>query len=139
MAIEKIMSVHHPYKFAAAFSLVPACRAKVTAEFYAPLIVFIAGDDDANDPAFCIKMGETKRKDGHPPLKVTVNLPFRHFHGWRMGYSHSAAQDTPSADRRIPQGRSVGERGRAEIADRSRLSLLDAAQAVEGVVVVVAP
>ena len=94
MAIEKIMSVHHPYKFAAAFSLVPACRAKVTAEFYAPLIVFIAGDDDANDPAFCIKMGETKRKDGHPPLKVTVNLPFRHFHGWRMGYSHSAAQDT---------------------------------------------
>jgi dienelactone hydrolase len=104
MAIEKIMSVHHPYKFAAGFSLVPACRAKVTAEFYAPLAVFIAGDDDANDPAFCIKMGETKRKDGHPPLKVIVykgafhgymdNLPFRHFHGWRMGYSHSAAQDT---------------------------------------------
>ncbi len=48
MAIEKIMSVHHPYKFAAGFSLVPACRAKVTAEFYAPLIVFIAGDDDAS-------------------------------------------------------------------------------------------
>jgi len=22
------------------------------------------------------------------------NLPFRYFHGWRMGYSHSAAQDT---------------------------------------------
>jgi dienelactone hydrolase len=104
MAIETIMSVHHPYKFVAGFSLVPACRAKVSAEFSAPLIVFIAGDDDANDPAFCIKMGETKRKDGHPPLKVIVyegashgymdNLPFRYFHGWRMGYSHSAAEDT---------------------------------------------
>ena len=22
------------------------------------------------------------------------NQPFRHFHGWRMGYSYSAAQDT---------------------------------------------
>ena len=49
-------------------------------------------------------MGETKRRDGHPPLKVIVykgafhgymdNLPFRYFDGWRMGYSRSAAQDT---------------------------------------------
>jgi dipeptidyl aminopeptidase/acylaminoacyl peptidase len=32
MAVETIMSVHHPYKFVAGFSLVPACRAKVSAD-----------------------------------------------------------------------------------------------------------
>jgi hypothetical protein len=30
--------------------------------------------------------------DGHPPLKVVVYQGA--FHGWRMGYSHSAAEDT---------------------------------------------
>jgi hypothetical protein len=87
------------------------------------LIVFIAVDDDANDPAFCIKMGETKRKDGHPPLKVIVykgalhgymdNLPFRYVHGWRMGYSHSAAQDTVGKSLRTSRaisGRAVSSR-----------------------------
>ncbi len=104
MALEPLMARNQPQKFAAGFSLVPACRDKVNVELAAPALVFIAGDDDANDPSFCIKMGETKRKDGHPPLKVIVysgafhgymdNVPFRYFMGWRMGYSHSAAQDT---------------------------------------------
>lgn len=103
MALEDIMAVHHPNKFAGGFSLVPACAGKKTAKFYAPLVAFVAGNDDANAPSHCIEMAQMRRTNS-PPLSVTVyktalhgymdNLPSRTFHGWRMGYDPAAAADT---------------------------------------------
>ena len=102
--MEKSMARHHKHKFAAGFALVPNCATKKNDDFYAPMIAFIAGDDDANPASHCIEMGQKKRAADHPPLKVIVydgayhgymdNMPFRYFNGWRMGYSHSPTQDT---------------------------------------------
>src|SRR5262249_39415573 len=58
MALEEIIGRNHPHRFAGGFVLVPSCKDKKTARFYAPLAVFAAGHDDANDPKHCVEMAE---------------------------------------------------------------------------------
>jgi dienelactone hydrolase len=103
MALENVMGMDHKNKFAGGISLVPSCKDKKSASFYAPLMVFVAGNDDANEPNHCVEMAWKDRND-KPPVHVTVykaalhgymdHVPLHRFHGWRLGYDALAAKDT---------------------------------------------
>lgn len=104
MAMEDVMSKYHPFKFKAGFAMVPGCGGKITANFYAPLIIFSAGRDDANSPDKCKALAEHTRAANHPLVRAVIyrtalhgymdQVPIHQFHGWRMGYDAFAAEDS---------------------------------------------
>jgi dienelactone hydrolase len=104
MAMEDVMAKYHPHKFKMGFAMVPGCGGKITANFYAPLVILAAGQDDANSPEKCKALAQHSRATGHPLVKTVVyrtalhgymdNVPTHIFHGWRMGYDAFAAEDS---------------------------------------------
>ncbi|MEW6450053.1 MAG: prolyl oligopeptidase family serine peptidase [Pseudomonadota bacterium] len=104
MALEDVMAKHHANKFAMGFALVPACRGKITANFYAPLFIFSAGQDDANPAEKCVELAKHERQAGHSTVKTIIyraalhgymdRVPPHRFHGWRMGFNEPTAKDT---------------------------------------------
>jgi dienelactone hydrolase len=114
MAMETKTVAHHPFKFKAGFALVPGCGDKERETFYAPLIVLVAGQDDANNPSKCVALGNYKRADDHPLVKVIVyrdalhgfmeEVPNHRFHGWRMGYDEFAANNSLDVVREVIKG-----------------------------------
>jgi dienelactone hydrolase len=70
VAMTKLES-DHTYKFAAGFPVVPPCVYPSIryADFYAPMVLFVGADDDANDPKQCIELSTGKRS---VPVQVVV-------------------------------------------------------------------
>jgi dienelactone hydrolase len=92
----------HKYRFAAGFPIVPQCLYKDIhhGTFYNPMILFLAAEDDANNPKFCFEA--FKRKQDVPVQLVEyqgANHGFMMkaaphiFHGWHLSYSPNAERD----------------------------------------------
>jgi dienelactone hydrolase len=103
LALENVMGRNHAQKFKAGIAMVPSCRGKTDAKFYAPLIILAAERDDANPAGSCEALAQHERPS-EPPLMLIVYRSAFHgymdhvalhlFHGWRLGYNQKAAQDT---------------------------------------------
>jgi len=89
--------------FAGGVSLYGHCEARREANFYSPLLLLTAEQDDANPAVFCRQLADHKRAADHPEI-VFVSYagafhgfddgsPIRKFNGWRMGGNAAAAAD----------------------------------------------
>jgi len=95
----------HRNKFAGAFLLQPSCLYMRTVEFYGPLRLFLAEQDDATNPKLCLDMVASRKRDALLEAKVFKGayhgfqdkVPFHKFNGWRMGYNATAATETIKA------------------------------------------
>lgn len=106
MAFQYVNSKFHPNKFAGGFALFPGCKGFLDSRFYAPLYVFIAGQDGSGDPRFCKELAQLTRDAGHPAVKGIVyqgashgfvdNTKLHKFHGYWIGHHALAAKDTLS-------------------------------------------
>lgn len=92
----------HRNKFAGAFLLQPSCLYMRTVEFYGPLRLFLAEQDDATSPKLCLDMVAGRKRQTLLEAKVFKGayhgfedkVPFHKFNGWRMGYNAAAATET---------------------------------------------
>jgi dienelactone hydrolase len=92
----------HKYRFAAGFAVAPPCYSVTLkyGDYYAPMVVFIADQDDANEPKQCIEMMKKKRA---APVQLVeyqganhgfpVNAPAHDFMGWHLSYNPTAEKD----------------------------------------------
>jgi dienelactone hydrolase len=106
-ALNAVHDLYRPMRinlFAGAISLYPSCIARKNDNFYAKLLIFVAGLDDANPPQHCRDLRAKPRPSDHPELSVVEydgvyhgyddGSPFRRFNGWRLGGDPAAAADT---------------------------------------------
>lgn len=95
----------HRNRFAGAFLLQPSCLYMRTVDFYGPLKLFLAEQDDATSPKLCLDMVAGRKRQTLLEAKVFKGayhgfedkVPFHKFNGWRMGYNAVAATETIKA------------------------------------------
>jgi dienelactone hydrolase len=92
----------HKYRFAAGFPIAPSCVSVTLkyGDYYGPMVVFIADQDDANDPKQCREM---LKKNRSVPVQLIeyqganhgfpVNAPAHDFMGWHLSYNPAAEKD----------------------------------------------
>jgi dienelactone hydrolase len=93
----------HPHHFAAGFPIAPNCYSVITkyGDYYAPMIVFIGDQDNANPPTPCHEMMKKKRAT---PIQLIeyqganhgflLNQPSKiGDHGWALTYNPVAEKD----------------------------------------------
>jgi dienelactone hydrolase len=92
----------HPHHFAGAFAVAPNCISVTLhyGDYAGPVVIFIADQDDANDPKQCRELMKKKRP---VPIQLIeyqganhgfpVNAPAREFMGWKLSYNPVAEKD----------------------------------------------
>jgi dienelactone hydrolase len=92
----------HPRHFAGALAVAPNCISVTLkyGDYAGPMVIFIADQDDANDPKQCRKLMKKKRP---VPIQLIeyrganhgfpVNAPTHNFNGWHLSYNPVAEED----------------------------------------------
>jgi dienelactone hydrolase len=92
----------HPHMFAGGFAVAPSCFSDTLkyGNYYRPLVVFVAEQDNANDPTFCVEMRKKKRlvpiqlvEYGGANHGFPLNAPAHDYNGWHLSYSAKAEND----------------------------------------------
>jgi dienelactone hydrolase len=96
----------HPHHFAAAFAVAPSCTSVTLhyGDYTGPMIIFIADQDDANDPKQCRELMKKKRPVAIQLIEYQganhgfpVNAPAHDFNGWHLSYNPVAEKDMMQA------------------------------------------
>jgi dienelactone hydrolase len=93
----------HPHHFAAGFPIAPNCYSVITkyGDYYAPMIVFVGDQDNANPPVPCHEMMKKKRSVAIQLIEYQganhgflLNQPSKvGDHGWNLTYNPAAEKD----------------------------------------------
>jgi dienelactone hydrolase len=100
MAATGIMTDNHPHRFAALFAVSPGCEGMAKARIATPLVMFVGGKDDANDPSACVQLKDAPGLPAQIVLFKGVhhgfedNTPSYIDHGWHMEHKPKADNET---------------------------------------------